>query len=567
MPPVPFVSQIDNSPGRNDCGAACVLMLGRWNGKGATVTPDMLAAQIGKLGKTTNAVDLVAMAGKLGLTGMQGGLPYPFIQLVQYNKLPNQNPTFAGGTFLHWIVRLSATTYHDPLWTGNKGESLFGSEAALNAAEAGTANRTGVKERPSLARDEGQAREAYERVYHVIHAGATEDEAVAVFRAAWRAGRQTVGGSYDDAGLGSGLKSKKAILYGIPAGNRASFTQFFQQWYPTTTVSFVGDTPTPPPPPTPTTTAAIGLNVLNPSSDANATLNAAFDAGCRHFLVIDDELAAKRIAGQGGTVLFRRWIANQLPSPDDMASRLKAAIAPGVILTGLNEADSIGNWSADDISKRAAWDVQVAARVRSLGGVYAAGTISVGNPGVPAPDVCAAMRAGYADGYNRGDYLFDYHSYSPNMNFEAEGDWRYHGRRWEYFFTHCGFDPARRGIVSGETGVDEGGVGGFPGHGAGSDRVIAWGRKFQEVQARPCMGKPSPFLFGVIFQASNSGQWAGYDVRGYMSALSVSFWKVGAGARAMEINPPREYVFGDLDINAQYAYPDGATESEGEAAQ
>ena len=115
-PPVPFISQIDSEPRRNDCGPASVLMLARWVGRGLNDTVAQWSQRIDPAQDGTTVNDLRDMVRALGLTPAQGiATPYPCVQLVRYGKLPQQNPAFAGQTFLHWIVRLSATTYHDPL--------------------------------------------------------------------------------------------------------------------------------------------------------------------------------------------------------------------------------------------------------------------------------------------------------------------------------------------------------------------------------------------------------------------------------------------------------------------
>ena len=60
----------------------------------------------------------------------------------------------------------------------------------------------------------GRSRIQYKRKVNVIPETATEEEATAVFKSAWSRGRETVSGSYDDAGIGD-LDSRAAVLYGI----------------------------------------------------------------------------------------------------------------------------------------------------------------------------------------------------------------------------------------------------------------------------------------------------------------------------------------------------------------
>jgi hypothetical protein len=79
-------------------------------------------------------------------------------------------------------------------------------------------------------------------------------------------------------------------------------------------------------------------------------------------------------------------------------------------------------------------------------------------------------------------------------------------------------------IISSETGVDQGGIGGFPAHNALRDEVVRWCNRYLEVQQRPLVvngqSYPSPFLAATIFQSGDRGTqrggWAGYNVEGYL---------------------------------------------------
>jgi hypothetical protein len=175
MIPIPYVSQQGNIP-RNDCGPACALMLARWNGKGldANVTDWSKSISLSltsgggkkarkgskkKLARArsidladdgTTPQDLGGMLSQLGLTPAFGGAAqYPYIELVQYALLPPENRLVTNKDFLHWIVRLDDTTYHDPYHSGTNGANLKASKDVLDAAEAGAHNRVGVAERPS----------------------------------------------------------------------------------------------------------------------------------------------------------------------------------------------------------------------------------------------------------------------------------------------------------------------------------------------------------------------------------------------------------------------------------
>jgi hypothetical protein len=83
----------------------------------------------------------------------------------------------------------------------------------------------------------------YARRYNVIPADAPDLRAVEIFLAGWRRGRETAGGSYDDAGIGD-LQHKTAVLWDLPPGEHAAYRAFFHDHYPGTRVEFaVANTP------------------------------------------------------------------------------------------------------------------------------------------------------------------------------------------------------------------------------------------------------------------------------------------------------------------------------------
>ena len=64
----------------------------------------------------------------------------------------------------------------------------------------------------------GLPREDYARTVNVIPQDATSERAEEIFAACWANGRQTVTGSYDDAGIGD-LTEKTAVLWTSPRQN------------------------------------------------------------------------------------------------------------------------------------------------------------------------------------------------------------------------------------------------------------------------------------------------------------------------------------------------------------
>lgn len=91
----------------------------------------------------------------------------------------------------------------------------------------------------------GDPREDYARVVHVIPMDTPVEDAAAIFATAWQDGRQTVTGSYDDAGVGN-LSDRTAILWNIDREVQPEYREFYEQFYPgvkvvffRTTLSFV----------------------------------------------------------------------------------------------------------------------------------------------------------------------------------------------------------------------------------------------------------------------------------------------------------------------------------------
>ena len=83
----------------------------------------------------------------------------------------------------------------------------------------------------------GEPREQYFRVYNVIPPDITEAKAVEIFKEARKNSLETVGWSYDDAGIGK-LDHKIARLWGIPDHRKQEFIDWYITNYPCTTVEF-----------------------------------------------------------------------------------------------------------------------------------------------------------------------------------------------------------------------------------------------------------------------------------------------------------------------------------------
>ena len=541
-PPVPYVSQQRNNV-LNDCGPACALMLARWVGRGKSDSVAYWSDRIDAPHDGTTANDLASMLRALGLTPVVGAAtPYPRIELVYYNLLPHQNPIYAGRTFLHWIVRLSDTTYHDPLWNNDAGANLSATKAQIDAASAGAQHRTSIAERPQETTMSEPARVKYDRVYHVIHAGATIEEAVAIFKTAFANNRQTVGFSYDDAGIGDGLQSKRAVLHGIPIDKRDLFRQFYAQYYPSTIVEFDGVPITPPTPPV--SGNAIGVHPALPALAFNKRTGVhtlerieeareAYDLGCRSFTMMNNVTGAREMRDRGAAVIVRHYMpGGTLWSVDQFIQAFGINANDSFIVMGINEADNI---STSEIERRFAYEKEFALKMHAVSpkSFVVIGGFSMGTPQLDDPSVAERFRNTYAAFLNANASWcgLNYHSYHrrhsaavpPASQAVEDPAW------WPKRFLLWGYNAGAGGLntnvvmVSDEAGVDIGGIGGFPACGYDDNTFMRW----WEMQR--AWFEPVPQVYCQnIFQLSPRADWAGYNARCVLGGLT-RVWQ-GAGA-------------------------------------
>jgi len=249
--------------------------------------------------------------------------------------------------------------------------------------------------------------------------------------------------------------------------------------------------------------------------------------GCKFFLCMDNFTGASELkrAHPNAVVMVRRFFPHGVvPSVEQIINGLEGARHKDLVYIGLNEADQLGQ-DGDDLRRRAQIDIEVAQRIKQgSGATYAAGTFSMGTPDFTNPETCQIIRELYAPAYNSGLIAFDMHLYSPNpQHINQPHEWQWFERRWEFLFTHCGFDPNVRAIYCSECGLDQSGVGGFKAHAYSQEKFADWCDKYIRLQSAPLVidGKayPSPIVGGAIFQASDRGNWAGYDITDYLPTL------------------------------------------------
>lgn len=565
---VPFVTQQGNGV-YNDCGPACVAMLAKWLGRVPNVAA--IAAQIDTQHDGTTGWDVGRGLGLQGLTATyvsSNTIPvaraYPFVQLVWYPNLPHKAPGYEAYANYHWILRLADDRYHDPLFPNDAGASLVGTKTALDAAYRVVTSGpsiVGITERPMT--EDAIAYDAEALVEWTV--------------------RDLPGGSVSGVFV-PGAKFRVLGTVTDDTGKRWAKVQrgaggaLLEEWNGTKRTGPVLDYAAEgagwrkvvvPIPPAPTGTHRLGVHTIN---DGRAAED-AIARGAKAVVVCDAFLFAYQLAtAHPGVLVFaRRTAMGKLGTVDEVLRALEfntsSSYPSNLIFLGFNEGDSWGQsiladrrvgmsrtpnyvaieqrYKPDVVSKRALaapmsaqaardlearlrLDVAVNRVIRTRGAQYAAGSFSMGTPQLEAPDVQAIMRKELANAYNNEGIWYDMHSYSPRVAF-YEFDPKWFSRRWAYLFTDCGFDPKVRHVCCTETGVDEGGVGGFVAHKATPEQFATWCVDYLAEQGRPVtvggVPYPSPVVASTFFQSGQNTNWAGYDVRGYLGILEAKYWK------------------------------------------
>jgi len=540
MSNVPYISQLGNAP-NNDCGPACALMLARWVGKGMNDTVAQWSKelstprQIDAEDNGTTAPELCAMLKKLGCDPILApDAPYPHIALVDYAMLPvAQRYDQTGKTFGHWIVRLSPTAYHDPYHTrGDQTADAGALDAAIKAGAdkywGGRVFKVGIKDTPQGA--------TMPKII-VSNTGGTGVN----IRATPSVNAQKIG-VYAEGDSVTPLSEQngwtKVQLIKAPSGTWA------EAWVKSDYLA--APNVAPPAPPSVRRDVLVGVNVI---SDTGA-LDGASRNGCRFAMVLGNnkEAADFARAHPDGYCMVRAYIGNSRWGADDFIRALgvSADMPPNLVLTLFNEADSWGS-SPREMEERMRVETEFTRKARAIGckSIIALGTFSVGNPqfahNTPEyADTVRLIKQYYAPLWNDNQIGLDYHAYSPSMAHIYGEDLIWHERRWQFFFTDCGFDPAKgQGVFFGECGVDEDGVGGFTAHNVNAQQIKDYITRFIEIQSRPVVvngvSHSSPVRGGAVFCYGNNGdpRWRdGYDIRRFGAAPFVKAG-VWVGARGL----------------------------------
>ena len=549
---IPFVSQLGNSP-RNDCGPACALMLARGVGKGTLDSVASWAQKIDASDDGTTAAELAWMLRGLGLTPVVNQvLEYPYIALVDYAQLPKANRIDqTGRTFAHWVVRLSDTTYHDPYhWSGPQVTT----KAILDVAVLVGAQKYWRNVILKLGILEGMMAtkmvvDSPDGLNVRAWGGVAPNNKIG-----WLAQGEEVVITEEASGW------KKIALMDTARGSKVN-GWVSGQYLKAVDAPVQEPAPSPVPAPNPIPTPGpsqgegrkplLGFNVLNRHEEVALPLA---KKGCRYFNVLDNVGFASHLKDlyPDAVVSVRRYWNHALPNVDGYLAAMDGCRDKRLIYLGPNEADEAGQ-DYVGITRRFEWEKGIAQKLHEMGCVYAGGGFSMGTPDFTDREICGLIKSTYAPLYNAGVMSWNHHLYSPNMLFGQAGTVRgmqgimagkvgkggymatwanmavrgvspiapiWFETRWRFLFSNCGFDVASKsGIYCDETGVDEGGVGGFPAHGATNADVRRWSEFWLGAQAQPVDGKPSPMVGGAVFQVGNREDWRGYNVEAYADAL------------------------------------------------
>ena len=545
----------DGSSRRNDCGPACCAMV--LDGLGQHVAINDISAQI-MPGQDvgTDAGDLVKALRDRGVNAQAwAGLTYPpapYIALVNYAGFDRANVQDVNFRGWHWLIVLSmndlTVVCHDPDYSGarrNEGDHKRYRRAEFDAAfiKYGQAKIAVVWEDKTVTTTPTAGTVASDADFLRVRAAPNSPTITGYLG---NGSAVLIIGQANDSLGRPWYQIKRTATYPSTFTDEAmtkTMAAEFTGWSYAALIKV--DQPPVVQPPAQTKPAGVGIHAL---SNIRA-VQVAQAAGCEVFTIMDKSLEAAQYAtgdprkwypGCGYPLVFYRQYHQPNPwNPADMEAQLGGIMAqdnPNVVITFGNEWD-IGIAGAGDsaagMTKFCDWTIDVVGRLAKRGFRNTAWlTSSMGTPDFTRQEVCDVIKAKIAPLVNSGVIGWtDMHLYSPTMQHiyqDAELIW--FETRWHFLYTRCGFDPkSGHRIISTECGVDEGGDGGFPAHKMSNEEVVAYTRRFIQLQSAPIVvngqSYPSPFVAGAYFQGDpTSEQWSGYRVDGYYDALKAAKW-------------------------------------------
>jgi hypothetical protein len=543
----------------NACGIACMLNLLRDRGLANSETVAHWSKRVDLAQDGTTPKDLLTMAVALGGKPVVGNAAlYPYIELVQYAKLPAalQWQPYRDKAFLHWIVRADDTTYYDPLYPEGQGGPLTTTKATLDAAEVSSSSRVSLDAPPRVLEQTTTRSVTATVTTEVRVRTAPRVSAETWTPLALREGQVITGEvqgdwlkysdprfvQYDEGG------KRLEALYSVMRHNGVQY------------IRVQPDTPpVPPAPPAPAKLHAkylLGIHSLNQTSYA-------FEAaalGCRAFTVMDDSLGAYQLAQKypDAIVMVRRYFKDR-PSPEQMIELLAPGNLSNLYYTFSNEAS---NANAKDLRSQFDWDKRCAELLwqRAPNAKAALLTSAHGNPDVTSAELMRAFNETYGAFLNANYYraVLDTHSYTLGKRFahHPPASAQIVNPVWletrNQFFVASFADTAKTMSVqpgnlsdkvvhvSSETGV-EAGAGGFSWAGYSAEQFEEWCVWWVNAQRN----SKAPYRAATHFQASGRADWGGYNVYGYYHVLAKLWQNDVPVTRHIELNkyapPPVNY--------------------------
>jgi hypothetical protein len=473
----------------------------------------------------------VTMCASVGLdVSITQDARYPYIALVDYKALPSRWQ--AGGDFGHYIVRLSETTYHDPLGRGTWGANRTATQAQLDAAEL--AARRWITSKPVPIRivknmatppqTKGKAK-IKRGPWKVRNAPNQFDASVTGATLATGAEIDVLsvvpGGAYT-----YGVVSKS--VGGAPTYN-ATGTAPFVEYVRADGFEWVNVQPPPPPAPAGERYAhakyQLGVNVLQ---YADYGLRALRD-GCRFVLFMDNGGAAVQAAREypDALIMYRRYHRDKLDAQSMFnLIDLDWRTVPGNLFVTLsNESDT---QNPNDLAAYLDWFKQVSALVWAVNpnAKLCFGSWGHGNPNWTDSAVANTWRTLVAPWLNNNAHrvVCDLHTYTKGKRRESHppSDASIIGTDWfetrHKFAYDNGLSHAVRHL-SGEAGV-EAGHGGFTWANYSEQQFREWATDVVNAQR----SKTPMLLGGALYHYGEHPGWLGYHLTRYYGVLT-QLWR------------------------------------------
>lgn len=274
-------------------------------------------------------------------------------------------------------------------------------------------------------------------------------------------------------------------------------------------------------------TIKIGVNV----STHERAAEDAYQRNCDFFVIMNGEVTARKIkaASPKAFVVQRLYTDTWTLSGSAYADRVPGR-ADGIVNEFINEADAWPYGTVKQLHDRIDQELKAADILTARGVAVGLGVFSMGCVDFTNDDICKEV-ARYAPYYNNNPLVyFAMHPYSPTKDhIWSDESLIWYERRWEYLFTKCRFNAAKKGLYFSEMGVDGAG-GGFPHWNFTDEEFRAWLRRWRAVQARPVVvdgvSYESPVIGGAIFiyGQGQDDRWRTFDITNQIGVVQEVCW-------------------------------------------